>query len=40
MDQMNHEFWAALDELIRNSEIVVDRPKGTYILNIQILYTE
>lgn len=26
---MNHESWAALDELIRNSEIVVDRPKGT-----------
>lgn len=29
MDNFNNEFWAALDELIRSSEIVIDRPKGT-----------
>ena len=29
MNQHNEEFWAALDELVRNSEIVIDRPKGT-----------
>lgn len=23
------EFWNALDELVSNSEIVIDRPKGT-----------
>lgn len=23
------EFWEALDELVSNSEIVIDRPKGT-----------
>lgn len=27
--QNNREFWEALDELISNSEIVIDRPKGT-----------
>lgn len=26
---MNDEFWNALDELVENSEIVIDRPKGT-----------
>ena len=26
---MNDEFWAALDELVKNTEIVIDRPKGT-----------
>lgn len=26
---MNNEFWNALDELVKNSEIVIDRPKGT-----------
>lgn len=26
---MNDEFWHALDELVENSEIVIDRPKGT-----------
>lgn len=26
---MNEEFWNALDELVKNSEIVIDRPKGT-----------
>ena len=25
----NYEFWNALDELVSNSEIVIDRPKGT-----------
>ena len=27
--QYNIEFWNALDELVSNSEIVIDRPKGT-----------
>lgn len=27
--QKNREFWKALDELVANSEIVIDRPKGT-----------
>ena len=26
---MNDTFWNALDELVENSEIVIDRPKGT-----------
>ena len=26
---MNDAFWNSLDELVRNSEIVIDRPKGT-----------
>jgi inorganic pyrophosphatase len=26
---MNDEFWNALDELVKNSEIIIDRPKGT-----------
>ncbi len=25
----NVEFWKALDELVNNSEIVIDRPKGS-----------
>ncbi|MGN1414834.1 MAG: hypothetical protein ACI4WY_11385 [Anaerovoracaceae bacterium] len=25
----NRKFWEALDELLANSEIVIDRPKGT-----------
>lgn len=29
MDSYNIEFWNALDELVNNSEIVIDRPKGT-----------
>ena len=29
MDKINNEFWAALDELVCNSEIVIDRPKRT-----------
>lgn len=27
--EYNSAFWSALDELVRNSEIVIDRPKGT-----------
>ncbi|MEE1065032.1 MAG: inorganic pyrophosphatase [Acutalibacteraceae bacterium] len=27
--QYNTEFWNVLDELVSNSEIVIDRPKGT-----------
>ena len=27
--QHNVEFWNALDELVNNSEIIIDRPKGT-----------
>lgn len=27
--QYNTEFWSALDELVNNSEIIIDRPKGT-----------
>lgn len=27
--QNSREFWEALDELAANSEIVIDRPKGT-----------
>ncbi len=26
---MNSEFWAAIDHLVNESEIVIDRPKGT-----------
>ena len=26
---MNLEFWMALDELVAQSEIVIDRPKGS-----------
>ena len=29
MDTVNPAFWNALDELIANSEIVIDRPKGS-----------
>ena len=25
----NNDFWKALDELVDNSEIIIDRPKGT-----------
>ena len=25
----NKEFWKALDELVNNSQIIIDRPKGT-----------
>ncbi len=27
--QHNTEFWNALDKLVNNSEIIIDRPKGT-----------
>lgn len=27
--QHNREFWAALDELVNHSKIIIDRPKGT-----------
>ena len=26
---MNDEFWNALDELVKNADIVIDRPKGS-----------
>ena len=29
MDDYNEEFWKALDELLSNSEIVIDRPRGS-----------
>lgn len=29
MDICNDDFWKALDELVNNSEIVIDRPKGS-----------
>lgn len=28
-DGKNAEFWAAIEELVNGSEIVIDRPKGT-----------
>lgn len=29
MDAQNPGFWQALDELVRSSEIVIDRPRGS-----------
>lgn len=29
MDYNNQEFWKALDSLVMNSEIIIDRPKGS-----------
>ena len=29
MDTNNEDFWKALDELVNNSDIIIDRPKGT-----------
>ena len=29
MDGYNEDFWKALDELVCNSEIVIDRPRGS-----------
>ena len=29
MDGYKEEFWKALDELVSNSEIVIDRPRGS-----------
>lgn len=28
-EKMNREFWTALDNLVKQSEIIIDRPKGT-----------
>ena len=28
MEDYNGDFWKALDELVNNSEIIIDRPKG------------
>lgn len=36
----NSEFWKALDELMSDSEIIIDRPKGTANLNTPILSIE
>jgi inorganic pyrophosphatase len=27
--EYNSAFWSALDEIVSNSEIIIDRPKGT-----------
>ena len=29
MNIQNNDFWKVLDELVSNSEIIIDRPKGT-----------
>ena len=29
MDAYNEKFWDALDKLVSDSEIIIDRPKGT-----------
>ena len=29
MNRYDEDFWNSLDELVNNSEIVIDRPKGT-----------
>ncbi len=29
MNRFDHDFWALLDSLVNDSEIVIDRPKGT-----------
>ena len=29
MNGYNEDFWHSLDELVNNSEIIIDRPKGT-----------
>lgn len=29
MNTLNNDFWKALNSLVDNSEIVIDRPKGT-----------
>jgi inorganic pyrophosphatase len=29
MKRYDEDFWNALDELVNNSEIIIDRPKGT-----------
>ena len=30
MNSYDSDFWIALDELVNNSEIIIDRPKGTF----------
>ena len=29
MNRYDEDFWSAVDELVNNSEIIIDRPKGT-----------
>lgn len=29
MDNLDKDFWSALDELVRSSDLVLDRPKGS-----------
>ena len=29
MNNYDEGFWNAIDELVNNSEIIIDRPKGT-----------
>ena len=29
MDRYDEDFWKALDELVTNAEIIIDRPRGT-----------
>ena len=29
VDSYNEDFWTALDKLVNNSKIIIDRPKGT-----------
>ena len=29
LDNLNNEFWKALDQLVQTSEIIIDRPKGS-----------
>ncbi len=40
MDSCNIEFWNALDELVNNSEIVIERLKGQHTLNILTSFIE
>ncbi len=30
MNRYDKDFWKALDELVSNSKIIIDRPKGTH----------
>ena len=34
----NKEFWAALDELVSSSRLIIDRPKGTKHPRIDFVY--
>ena len=40
MNKYNDDFWNTIDELVSSSEIIIDRPKGTDILNIWIAFIE